>query len=205
VAVPALDFWYSIGSTYTYLTVMRIEEVERREKIEVRWRPFSVRALMKEQNNIPFIGKPIKTAYMWRDIERRAAMYGIAARVPVPYGLTEFDRVNRIAILATQEGWSRDFVKESYRRWFQKGEEAGLSPYLEDTLRDIGQEPERVLMAASGEDVEEAYRDATDEARTLNLFGSPSFVVGREVFWGDDRLDNAVQWAKAGSLERACA
>jgi 2-hydroxychromene-2-carboxylate isomerase len=202
MADAAIDFWFSIGSTYTYLTVMRIDDVAKREDIEFRWHPFSVRVVMTEQNNIPFRGKPIKTAYMWRDIERRAAMYGFPARVPAPYGLTEFDLVNKIAVLAIQEGWCRDYVKESYRRWFQKGEEAGLSPYLQDTLRYIGQDPERVLTAANSQAIEQAYSRATDQARGLNVFGSPSFVVAGEVFWGDDRLEDAVQWAKRGTLAR---
>ena len=195
-----IDFWFSVGSTYTYLTVMRIDEVAERENVEFRWHPFSVRVVMTEQNNIPFRGKPIKMAYMWRDIERRAAMYGLPVRVPAPYGLTEYDLVNRIAILANQEGWCRDYIKESYRRWFQRGEEISLSPYLEDTLRQIGQEPERVITAAKTEAIERSYKEATDEARRLNVFGSPTFVVEGEVFWGDDRLDDAIQWAKTGAL-----
>jgi 2-hydroxychromene-2-carboxylate isomerase len=46
----------------------------------------------------------------------------------------------------------------------------------------------------------EAYKEATDEARNLDVFGSPTFVVAGEVFWGDDRLEDAVRWAKKGTL-----
>ena len=76
-----LDFFFFYGSTYTYLTVMRIEQVAARADVEVRWRPFNVREIMIEQNNIPFRGKPVKMRYMWRDIERRAARYGIPSTV----------------------------------------------------------------------------------------------------------------------------
>ena len=79
---PTIEFWFSIGSTYTYLTAMRLEEVAKSSGVEVLWRPFSVRAVMIEQKNIPFMGKPVKMAYMWRDIERRAEAYGFPARVP---------------------------------------------------------------------------------------------------------------------------
>jgi 2-hydroxychromene-2-carboxylate isomerase len=86
---------------------MRIEDVEYAERVKFRWRPYSCRVIMTEQNNIPFTGKPVKKAYMWRDIERRAALYGLPVRVPAPYGLTEYDLVNRIAIVAAEEGWLR--------------------------------------------------------------------------------------------------
>lgn len=102
MAQPTIDFWFSIGSTYTYLTVMRLEEVAKSAAVEFRWRPFSVRAVMIEQKNIPFIGKPVKTAYMWRDVERRAEMHGFPARVPAPYPLAEFDRANRVATIAAE-------------------------------------------------------------------------------------------------------
>ena len=129
---PTIDFWFSIGSTYTYLTVMRIDAVAKAQDVAFRWRPFSVRAIMIEQKNIPFMGKPIKAAYMWRDIERRSERYGFPARVPAPYPLSEFDRANKIAVLASQEGWCPPYVRESYRRWFQDGEEPGLGPKSEE-------------------------------------------------------------------------
>jgi 2-hydroxychromene-2-carboxylate isomerase len=197
-----IDFWFTIGSTYTYLTVMRIDEVEKTEQIEFRWRPYSCRVLMTEQNNIPFTGKPVKKAYMWRDIERRAAIYGFPARVPAPYGLTEYDVVNRIAVLAAQEGWVRPYVKELYRRWFQLGEEPSIAPSLPNALSQIGQDPKRVFAASESAATEQAYQEATDEARNLDVFGSPTFVVAGEVFWGDDRLEDAIRWAKKGTLSK---
>jgi 2-hydroxychromene-2-carboxylate isomerase len=66
-----IDFWFSIGSAYTYLTVMRIEEVARQSCIVFRWRPFDVGAIMVEMNNIPFSTKPIKARHMCRVVERR--------------------------------------------------------------------------------------------------------------------------------------
>jgi 2-hydroxychromene-2-carboxylate isomerase len=199
----AIEFWFSIGSTYTYLTVMRIDDIAKREQTDVCWRPFPVGNLMDEQNNIPFRGKPVKTAYMWRDIERRAAMYGFPARVPAPYELAEYHLVNKIAVLADREGWCRDYVKESYRRWFEDGEEISQAPYVQQALQRIGQDPTRVLAAARRAANEQAYRQITDEARRLGVFGSPSFVVAGEVFWGDDRLEDAIRWAQHGSLAGA--
>jgi 2-hydroxychromene-2-carboxylate isomerase len=191
-----IEFWFSIGSTYTYLTAMRLEEVAKSSGVEVRWRPFSVRAVMIELKNIPFTGKPVRMAYMWREIEHRAEAYGFPARVPAPYPLTEFDRANRVAIVANGEGWCTPYVRESYRRWFQEGEEPGLEPNLRSVLTALGQDPDRALRKASSEAVGRAYLTATDEAKRLNVFGSPSFLVSGEVFWGDDRLEDSIRWAK---------
>ena len=194
--MASIDFWYSIGSTYSYLTVMRLPEVAQAQDVVVRWRPFNVRHVMIEQNNIPFKDKPEKTAYMWRDIERRADDYGLAPKIPAPYPLPGLVLANQVAILGAEEGWVADYTRETYRRWFEAGEPAGEDPNMSASLTQIGQDPERVLSVAQTGQIERALSDATDEAMRLGVFGSPTFVADDEVFWGDDRLEDAIRWAK---------
>ncbi len=195
-----IDFWFSVGSTYTYLSVMRLGEVGRSTGMSFRWRPFSVRQIMIEMDNIPFRTKPVKAGYMWRDIERRAAMYALPARVPVPYPLAQWDIANKVAVLAAAEGWVEEYARATYRRWFEHGLEPGIEPNLSDSLEECAQDPARVIARAAEAEIGEAYDRATDEARQLGIFGSPTFVVTRELFWGDDRLDDALTWARRGTL-----
>lgn len=198
-----IDFWVSIGSTYSYLTVMRLKAVEQETGVKFRWRPFSVRAIMIEQKNIPFVGKPVKLAYMWRDIERRARARGLEPRLPAPYPLKEFDLANRVSIVGEIEGWCADYVQAVYRHWFHASREPGLEPGLSDVLREIGQSPARVVDLAGSDAAGARYRQATEEAKALGVFGSPTFVVDGEVFWGDDRLEDALRWLERGRAARA--
>ncbi len=192
-----IDFWVSIGNTYSYLSVMRLKSVEEASGVLFRWRPFSVRAIMIEQSNIPFVGEPVKMAYMWRDIERRALKYGFEPHLPAPYPLAEFDLANKIALVGETEGWCADYVCAAYRHWFHAGHEPGSEPGLSEALRELGREPARVVASAQTGRIEQRYKQVTDEARALGVFGSPTFVVDGEVFWGDDRLEDAVEWFKA--------
>ncbi len=191
-----IDFWFSIGSTYTYLSVARIARVEAAEGVAFRWRPFNVRRIMKEMDNRFLAGKPEKYAYMWRDIARRAAMQGSDCVVPVPHPIAELERANRVAVLAEQEGWCVPYVRATYHRWFTVGQEPGSEPNLSDSLREIGQDPARVLPLADSDAIAAALDRATDEARALGIFGAPSFVVKGELFWGDDRMEDAIAWAR---------
>lgn len=195
--MATIDFWYSIGSTYSYLTVMRLPKVAQAAGVAFRWRPFNVRHIMVEQNNIPFKDKPVKTAYMWRDIERRAKGYGLHPHLPAPYPLPELVFANQVAVLGAQEGWVQDYTRACYRRWFEMGQLPGEEPNLSGSLTEIGQTPARVLAAARGGDVVAALAEQTQEAMALGVFGAPTFVVGTEVFWGDDRLEDAIAWARA--------
>ena len=191
-----IDFWYSIGSTYSYLTVMRLPEVQKSSGVEIRWRPFNVRHVMIEQNNIPFKDKPAKTAYMWRDIERRADRYGLSPQIPAPYPIPGLVLANQIATLGVEEGWVADYTRATYQRWFERGEPAGEEPNLSGSLEEIGCDPDRVMAAAQSERIIDVLAQTTDEAMALGVFGSPTFVIDGEVFWGDDRLEDALLWAK---------
>jgi 2-hydroxychromene-2-carboxylate isomerase len=196
----AIDFWFSVGSTYTYLTVSRLPAVAKATGVRFDWRPFSVRSIMREQNNIPFVGKPVKTAYMWRDIERRAGLHGLPVKVPVPYPLKEFDLAHQVALLGLAEGWGIDYIRASYRRWFVDGLELGVEPNLSKSLRDVGQDPARCVERASAKDIVERYDSETATAKAMGIFGSPTFAVGDELFWGDDRLDDALSWFRHGKV-----
>jgi 2-hydroxychromene-2-carboxylate isomerase len=197
----SIDFWFSIGSTYSFLSVMRLQEVSETTGIAFTWRPFNVRAIMREMSNIPFADKPVKSSYMWRDIERRAAMYGLDARLPAPYPLKALELANQVAVIGAQEGWCEAYTRAAYRLWFGQGQPAGIEPNLSASIRTAGEDPERVIAAASGPQGIEALAAQTDEARQLNIFGSPRFVANGELFWGDDRLDDAIAWHRNQRLD----
>jgi 2-hydroxychromene-2-carboxylate isomerase len=194
-----IDFWFSIGSPYTFLAVMRMDRFEDTTDVRFRWRPFNVRTLMIEMDNVP-ARKPVKMAYAWRDVQRRAERYGVPFRIPPPYPLQNFDLANRIAVVAAREDWCPDYVRAACRRWFVDGHEAGSEPNVSNSLREVGQERERVLALAQSDEVGRAYQAATDEARALGIFGVPTFVTRGELFWGDDRLEDAVAWHQDGTL-----
>jgi 2-hydroxychromene-2-carboxylate isomerase len=198
-----IDFWFTMGSTYSFLSVMRLAEVERSTGVTFRWRPFHLHVILQEMKHVPFADKPAKSAYMWRDIERRAAMYGVPARLPAPYPAKQSVVANLVATIGMQEGWGADFVRAAYRRWFQLGQETGSEPNVSASLRDIEQDPARVLGLADSEKVKRALALETDTARGSGIFGSPTFVVGRELFWGDDRLKDAISWCQSGRVQLA--
>jgi 2-hydroxychromene-2-carboxylate isomerase len=98
------------------------------------------------------------------------------------------------------QGWGVDFVRAAYRRCFQLGQETGSVPNVSESLREIGQEPRSVLALANATDTTNALMAETDVAKKLGIFGSPTFVVGREIFWGDDRLEDAISWYRLGRV-----
>ena len=194
-----VDFWFSIGSTYTYLTVNRLNEVSQKKNIKFNWKPFSVRKIMMDMDNIPFTppSKKIKSDYMWRDIERRSKFYGFFAKVPAPYPLKEFDLANQLAILGMNEGWGIDYVTITYKRWFQDGKEPATEPNLSEILQELKLDKEIIINKAKSVETNNQYLDNTDKAYKNGVFGSPTFIHEGEVFWGDDRLEDCIKWIRS--------
>ena len=191
-----IDFWYSIGSTYTYLSTQRLSEIERQNNVIFEWCPFSVRSRMIEMENVPFMAekKRDKIEYMWRDVQRRANFYGFDAKVPAPYPLKEFDLANKVAILGKDQGWIKEYTVLTYKKWFLEHLEPGSEPNLSSTLREIGLDAENIIKLAKTDEIEQKYLKNTEMAKNKGIFGSPTFIVENEVFWGDDRCEDAIKW-----------
>lgn len=192
-----LDFFFSIASTYTYLAVNRAQDVADREGVKLNCRPFNVRAIMVEQNNRPFVGKPVKMKYMWRDLERRAQRHGIPFKSIPPYPIDPQMLANRVAFVASQEGWCPEFAREAYRAWFLDGKLVGEVESIEGVLSRIGKDGKAVIARADADELRAQFDAETERVKAIGIFGSPTFAYGDEIFWGDDRLEDAIDWAKA--------
>ena len=189
-----LDFFFFLGSGYAYLSVMRIDEMAAAAGVQVNWRPFSVRTLVNEQGN-NFRGVAPRMSYIWRDIERRAAQHGLPF-VCKPIWPTDPDELaNRVGVVAASEGWCPEYSKASFRSWYLDGERLGEVTALSALLRQLGKDPAQTLARADSDAIRTRYDAETNVARALGAFGSPTFAVGREIFWGDDRLEEALAWA----------
>lgn len=189
-----VDFFYFFGSGYAYLSVMRISDLAEAAGVTVRWRPFNVRTVMAE-NNIALRTQVAKVEYMWRDLARRAATHGIPFTAPPPWP-TDMDLLaNRVAMVAAEEGWCEAYTKASFEAWFLSGTPLGERAHLDHVLPALGKDVDEIVGKANAPAAHERLKAETDVARLHGIFGSPSFVVGTETFWGDDRLEEALNWA----------
>lgn len=145
----------------------------------------------------PFLQFPAKGDYMWRDLERRAGHHKLPYSRPSVYPPNTL-LTARIGYLAFGEGWGQDFTREVFKRHWTEDKTIGTPDNLETVLEGLGKDPAQVTAAALSDQNKLALREQTDLAVRLGIFGSPSFVVGagRELFWGDDRLEEAFEWVK---------
>lgn len=199
MAVPPrtrLDFWFEFASSYSYPAAMRVEALAREAGVGVVWRPFLLGPIFAAQgwNDSPFNLQPAKGRYMWRDLERVCARDGIPFRRP-----SQFPRngllAARIATAARGEGWLPAFVRRVYGANFAEDLAIDRPDVLAGLLNEIDVDAEPWLARAGEAATKEALRAATADAAALGVFGAPTFVARGELFWGNDRLEDALAWA----------
>ena len=193
-----LLFWYEFASTYSYPAAARIERVAAAAGVTVEWRPFLLGPIFQSQgwNDSPFNLYPAKGRYMWRDLER------ICRREEIPFAKpSRFPRngliAARVACAAAAEPWCAEVTRRVYRANFAEDREISDPEVIASILEAIGQRPAEVLARAQSAGTKERLRAQTEEAGRLGIFGAPSVVVEGELFWGNDRLEPAIEWARS--------
>jgi 2-hydroxychromene-2-carboxylate isomerase len=196
--MQTVQFWFGYPSTYSYLSVARIDRLAAPRGVVVDWQPFSLLPIFAAQGRErgPFVPYPDKLAYMWRDLERRAKQFGLDYKRPSLYP-PNTRTTTRVGLIATREGWCEAFTKAVFRLHWVDGIYIGTDENLDIAIRSCGHDPVRVVAEASTPSIEDMLSLQTERARSLKLFGAPSFVVGNELFWGDDRLEEAIAYAAA--------
>ncbi len=198
---PMLSFWYDFASTYSYPAAMRLAERAQALGVTVAWRPIILGPLMFEQQGLsdsPFNVVPVKGAHMWQDMARICRAEGLAFRRPRPFPQNSL-RAIRLAHAAQDQPWIDRFTRAVYETEFVAGRPIHEPAVLAGVLRSLGLDGDHWLARAEDPAVKASLKAQVQEAKDLGLFGAPSFVVGREIFWGFDRMAVALHTAAARS------
>jgi len=201
MAKPALTFWYEFASTYSWLAAERIDDLAQAAGVAVRWRPFLLGPVFAAQgwSTSPFNLYPAKGRNMWRDMERLAAARGLPAVVkPEPFPQNSLYAA-RVAT-ALPDPARPIFSRAVFRAEFTHGRPIADRAVIAAILGEMVEDPAAVLVAAEMAATKAALREATEDAQALGIYGAPSFITaGGELFWGNDRLEQALAWAKRES------
>jgi 2-hydroxychromene-2-carboxylate isomerase len=190
-----LEFWFEFASTYSYPAAMRVEALAAARGARVVWRAFLLGPIFRDQgwNDSPFNIYDAKGRYMWRDVQR------ICERLAVPFRRpSTFPRSGllaaRIACWFDGAPWLPAFVRAVYVANFGEDRDIADPAVVATCLDAAGQDPASALASAALDDAKAKLRRRTDEAAARGIFGAPSFFVGDELFWGNDRLEAALAW-----------
>jgi 2-hydroxychromene-2-carboxylate isomerase len=203
-----LEMWFDFASPYSYLAMERVHDVAARQGLQVALRPFLLGPIFQDVGwqDSPFRVFPRKGEYMMRDVARLAQKYGVGFSRP-----TVFPRMSvlaaRVAMGGQDQDWCPAFCRAVFRENFQHDRDIQSPEVLGDVLRGLGLPAEALLERATGDAARHALREQVEQARRRGVFGAPTFFAGDEMFWGNDRLEDAAEWAAqlARAGERAAS
>jgi 2-hydroxychromene-2-carboxylate isomerase len=200
--MAALEFWYEFGSTYSYPAAMRIEPLAEKAGVELRWRPFLLGPIFKEfgWTDSPFNIYEAKGRYMWRDLTRICEGEGIPLKLPPVRFPQNGLEAARLALVGEGDGWTPAFTRAVFLANYAEQKDISDEETLGAILATLGVDADAALAEASTLPIKDRLKQQTDEAAARGIFGAPSFTIGDELFWGNDRLEAALAWATAHNV-----
>ena len=191
-----VEFWFEFGSTYSYPAALRIGSLAAQRGVPILWRAFLLGPIFSAQGwqDSPFNLYPAKGRYMWRDLERICEAEGIPLRRPSVFPRSGL-LAARVACRFADAAWLPDFVREVYRANFAADLDISSPAVVEGCLACAGEDAKALIAEAQTPASKDLLREQTERAVQRDIFGAPSFVVGGELYWGNDRLEQALDRA----------
>jgi len=196
--MAAAEFWYEFASTYSYPAAMRVGRLAAARGVVLAWRPFLLGPIFAAQGwrDSPFNIYPAKGRYMWRDLERICAAAGLRFRRPEPFPQNSL-LAARVALALALAGEERaEFSRKVYAAEFGEGLSISDRERIAALVAELGLDAEAVLARAESEANKALLKAACARAAEIGIFGAPRLVTeDGELFWGDDRLEQGLDWA----------
>jgi 2-hydroxychromene-2-carboxylate isomerase len=185
-----VEFFYDYGSPYSYLADTRLPGLRKRTGCEIAYRPMLLGAVFKATGNRSPALEPVeaKRRYGATELRRWVAHLGVPFQ-PNPHFPIHTLGLMRAAHAAQKLGVFEAFHAAVYPAFWGRGENLGDPAVVARVLTEAGLDAEALLTAAGEDAAKRALRATTDEAVERGIFGAPTFFVGTEMFFGNDRLD----------------
>jgi 2-hydroxychromene-2-carboxylate isomerase len=186
--VPRLEYFFDYASPFTHLADSRVPDLVERVGAELTYRPFLLGGVMKASGNSPPFTVPNKGAYVARDVQRWARRYQLEIN-PNPHFPINTVLPMRVALVLLEDGGFAAYHEAVFAATWREGVNVGDADALRGVLEKVGLDAGHVLERSGNQAIKDALRKNTDEAVERGAFGSPTFFVGDEMFFGNDRLE----------------
>ena len=197
---PEIEFWFDFGSNYSYLSVMRIEALAAARGVRIAWRPFLLGPIFRDLgfDDSPFVLQKEKGAYVWKDMERQCRKYGIPLKRPTVFPRAALLAM-RVALFAADREWIAGYCRKIMQLNFADDRDIGSMEVVSEALAELGLPAGQIVADAQSDANKLRLREQTAAAAARGIFGAPTFFVGREMFWGNDRLEDALDYCESST------
>lgn len=186
---PIIDFYFGVGSRYSYLAATQLPGIERQYGCTFHWKPIASGRLMEKRGGNPFRGTPVSGQYDWSyreyDAKCLADYYGVPFREPRPLPAPHL--LPLACLAAERQDRLIDYARRLFRAIFIEAREIDETA-LKELAVDLGLDEPAFSDALASADIRDRHEGLIIEAHNRGAFGVPTFFLGDRMFWGNDRL-----------------
>ncbi len=185
-----IDFYFDFSSSYSYVALPRLARLADDHSCQVDWKPIALGVIFKAMNHAPPAADSTKGRYVWRDVERSAALAGLSFKWPQPFPFNSMTAARVFWYIAEGDmDRAIDWARAVFHASFGEGRDCSDPDVLTGVATDLGLDGQELLEATRNDAVKEKLKHVTGEAMKRGVFGAPTFFVGDEMFWGSDRIE----------------
>ena len=180
-----VEFYFDLSSPYSYLASTQMRALGERAGAEVIWKPMVLFAVFKATGNDMPARVAHKARWMGQDLQRWADHYGVPFRMSSHFPL---NTIKAMRLVLVDPARAADVALAGFSAMWAEDRNIGEEPELRRIAEQGGLDPGKALSAIEDPAIKDRLRANTDEAVARGAFGAPTFIVGDELFWGNDRL-----------------
>ena len=193
--IKSFEFYFDFASPYSFLAHKEIRRIEKENSIQMKYMPILLGGLLKSAGIIANADIPVKAKYMIKDCKLWAEKYNIMFKFNNYFPIITLNLM-RCALVAEKKELTRNFINKVFDAIWKDGLNLNDNIIVEQLLKSLDINPKTFLIEASDLEIKDELKKRTDDAYKKGIFGAPSFIVNNKIFWGQDRLEFALNEAK---------
>ena len=186
-----LEFFFDCSSPWTYLAFSKIEDIARRHRADLVWKPFLVGGVFNTVNPSVYEGRqrpvPLKARYYSKDLQDWARFYGLKIIQPTVFPVNSV-KAMRGALVAEEHGKISPYARRVFESYWGENRDISQDDVLRDIVRDVRLDEAEFFEKIAQPTSKNKLRANTDELIARGGFGSPTIFVDGSMFFGNDRL-----------------
>ena len=192
-----VDFYFDVSSPWTYLAFRNIQPMAKELNVAINWRPVLVGGIFNTVNQRMYASREDSNSprnrYALKDLQDCARQTGVNIVFPPKVFPVNSVKAMRGCIWIARNDATKEhflpFIEATFAAYFTRQEDISQNDVLASICRQTGIDADAFAAGITQADIKDALKTNTDEAIARGAFGVPSFFVGDDMYFGNDRLD----------------
>ncbi len=191
----SIEFYFDFGSPYSYIAHKQIQKIEKKNIFKIKYMPICLGGLHNSAGVIPAAFISIKAKYMIKDTKLVSEKKNIKFKFNYYFPIKTVNFMRGV-IIAEEDNFEKFYIEKIFNAIWKDGLNMNDQSIIEKVIKNMDINPKTFLLRATDIKIKDKLKKLTDDALKKGIFGAPTFLINKKIFWGQDRLSYAVNEAE---------